>query len=97
MYLTEYRAMFGERSHENRTANGLAKGMTHEFFTQTKSKLRRSLNTKLGRTRAAAYEIVATGQRGSQQFSLDLPSSAIRFAGIDSSARRDLRGGKLAK
>ena len=97
VYLAEYRAIFGERGYEHRTGKGLAKGMTYEFFTQTKSKLRRSLDTALGRTRAAAYEIVAAGRRGSQQFSLDLPPSAIRFAGIESSDRRDSRDGKLAK
>ncbi len=96
-YVAEYRAIFGERGHDNRTAHGLAKGMTHEFFTQTKSKLKRALNTALGRTRAAAYEIVATGPRGSQQFGIDLPASAIRFHGIDSDDDSDSRDGNLAK
>ncbi len=86
-YLAEHHDAFAGRDDDHPTSKRLAEGMDHEFFTQTKSKLNASLkhilNPALGRTRAAAYEIVATGQRGSQRFGLDLPAAAIRFDVID--------------
>ena len=96
-YVAEYRAIFSGRDDGSPTGKRLASGMTHDFFLETKAKLKRTLMTAFGRTRAAAYEIAAIGQRGSQQFSLDLPPSAIRFTDVESSDRRDSRHGKLAK
>ncbi len=100
-YVAEYRAVFRERSNDDRTSKAMAKGMHHEFFTQTKSKLNRQLkqvlSPALGRTRAAIYTIVATEQSGSQRFGIDLPVSAIRFEVIDPSERDGPRDGKLAK
>ena len=99
-YLAEYRAIFGGRDDENCTSKRLAKGLSHDFFSETKSKLNRRLrevlNPALGRTRAAAYEIVATGPRGSQRFGIDLPASAIRFDALDPTDDSDSRGGNLA-
>lgn len=80
----EYREAFGERDLKDRTSVRLAEGMSHEFFVETKSKLNRKLKEllvpALGRTQAAAYEVVATGARGSQRFGIELPDSAIGFA-----------------
>lgn len=100
-YLAEYRVMFGERDDEHPTSKRLAEGMPNDFFSETKAKLNKklvdTLIPALGRTRAAAYEIVATGSRGSQRFGLDLPASAIRFHGIDLDNDSDATGGKLAR
>ena len=86
-YLAEYRKKFGERDDDDRTGTRLAEGLSHDFFSETKSKLNKQLRNvlrpALGRTRAAAYEIVATGPRGSQRFGLDLPASAIWFHAVD--------------
>ncbi len=100
-YLAEYHRLFGERSDDDRTSRRLANGMPQDFFSETKSKLnkqlRKVLNPALGRARAAAYEIVATGPRGSQRFGLDLPASAIRFHVIDPTHGSDSRDGNLAR
>ena len=96
-YSAEYRTVFGGRTDDGRTGKRLAEGMTHQFFLETKAKLRCTLKEALGRTRAAAYEIVAAGPRGSRRFGIDLPASAIRFHAIDPDNGSDSGGGKLAK
>ncbi len=99
-YLAAYREIFGERDDDDRTARRLAEGLPRDFFQETKTKLnkrlRDALTPALGRTGAAAYQIVATGPYGSRRFVLDLPASAIRFDDIDPSDRSDSTDGKLA-
>lgn len=85
-HVDEYRKVFAGRQLDDRTSDRLAEGMPHNFFVETKSKLNRKLRELLvpvlGRTQAAAYEVVATGARGSQRFGIELPASAIRFAPV---------------
>ena len=100
-YVAEYRQVFGGRNLDDRTSVRLANGMSHDFFSETKSKLKTSLKhilvPALGRTHTAAYEIVAQGRRGSQRFGVELPASAIRFHVIEPIDGSDSTDGNLAK
>ncbi len=83
--LTEYRRIIGEMGDDERTTKRLSddNGMTREFFSQTKSKLYRTLKEKLGQRRAAPY-LVARYRSGSRWlYRLDIVPDAIRFESLE--------------
>ncbi len=73
-FLLEYRAT----KCNQRTETGLKDGMSASFFSQTKSRLHRSLNTALGPQAAAPYLISKRKER-IWLHGLDIPPDAIRF------------------
>ena len=78
-FLAEYRMIIGEMGDDERTAKRLREGMTHEFFSQTKSKLHRTLTRELGRRQAAPYLVSRHRLRSRWLYCLDIAPSAIRF------------------
>ena len=78
-FLAEYRMIIGEMGDDERTANRLREGMTHEFFSQTKSKLHRALTRELGRRQAAPYLVSRQQSRSRWLYCLDIAPGAIRF------------------
>ena len=78
-FLAEYRMIIGEMGDDERTANRLREGMTHEFFSQTKSKLHRTLTRELGRRQAAPYLVSRQQSRSRWLYCLDIAPGAIRF------------------
>ena len=73
-FLLEYRAT----KCIQRTEKGLKDGMSASFFSQTKCRLHRRLNTKLGPQAAAPYLISKRKER-TWLYGLDIPPDAIRF------------------
>ena len=86
-FLAEYRATLGELGDDERTAGRLRRegGMTGEFFSQTKSKLHRSLRARLGRREAQPYLIAEDGARPRRRYGLDINPEAIRFGPVEPS------------
>ena len=86
-FLAEYRAVLGEMGDDERTAGRLRDegGMTREFFSQTKSKLHRSLRVRLGQRHARPYLISAKGSRSRRRYGLDIDPEAIRFGPVEPS------------
>ena len=84
-FLVEYRAILGEMGDDERTARRLEgdEGMTREFFSETKSKLHRSLRTLLGQRRARPYLISAKGIRSRRRYGLDIDPETIRFGPLE--------------
>ena len=84
-FLAEYRAVIGEMGDDERTADRMDKdgGMTREFFSETKSKLHRSLRDRLGRRQARPYLVSEDGARPRRRYGIDVEPAAIRFEPID--------------
>jgi len=82
-FLNEYREIIGDMGDDERTRQGSRDGMTNEFFSQTKSKLHRTLKQKLGSRRAAPYLVFRSRSRSRWLHGLDIAPSAIRFESIE--------------
>ena len=84
-FLAEYRAIIGEMGDDERTAKHLRSngGMTSEFFSQTKSKLHRSLRTRLGQRHAGPYLVAEEGSRSRRRYGLDIDPESIRFGPVE--------------
>ena len=78
-FLQEYRATLGALGSDEATSRRLANGLDGDVFSETKSKLHRSLNAKLGRAAASRYQIKDMGSRGNKCFFLDLDATQIHF------------------
>ena len=91
-FLAEYRQIIGVLGDDERTAKRLLDGMTNEFFSQTKSKLHRSLKKKLGWRRVLPYLVSRRRSRSRWLYGLDLAPSAIRFEALE---RDDNPGSKV--
>ena len=81
-FLAEYRMIIGERGDDERTTTKRLSddnGMTREFFSQTKSKLHRTLKEKLGQRQATPYLASRYKSRSRWLYRLDIAPSAIRF------------------
>lgn len=96
-FLDEYRAILGEMGDDERTAGRLRDdgGMTSEFFSQTKSKLHRSLRDRLGRRKALPYLISEDGRRPRRRYGLDIDPEAIRFEPVEPSSGSDRQAATL--
>ena len=86
-FLAEYRTILGEMGDDERTARRMEGdgGMTREFFSQTKSKLHRSLRARLGRRHAPPYLIAEEGSRSggaTASTSIRRPSDSSRSSPI---------------
>ena len=84
-FLTEYRKIIGEMGDDERTTKRFsdADGMTSEFFSQTKSKLHRTLKEKLGKRQAAPYLVSRYQSRSRWLYRLDVAPDAIRFESLE--------------
>ena len=84
-FLTEYRKIIGEMGDDERTTKRFsdADGMTSEFFSQTKSKLHRTLKEKLGKRQAAPYLVSRYQSRSRWLYRLDVAPDAIRFEPLE--------------
>ena len=80
-FLAEYRAIIGEMGDDERTTKRFSdeNGMTREFFSQTKSKLHRTLKEKLGQRQAAPYLVSRYKSRSRWLYHLDIAPDAVRF------------------
>ena len=81
-FLAEYRMIIGERGDDERTTTKRLSddnGMTREFFSQTKSKLHRTLKEKLGQRQATPYLASRYKSRSRWLYRLDIAPSTIRF------------------
>ena len=69
---------------DERTADRLRKdgGMTREFFSQTKSKLHRSLRARLGRRHTRPYLVAEEGSRSRRRYGLEIDPQAILFGPV---------------
>lgn len=85
-FLSEYAATHGALDNDEATARRLADGMDGAMFSETKSKLHRNLNAKLGRAAAMNYQIKDTGSRGNKCFFLDLDAARIHFRSVELNA-----------
>ena len=83
--LTELRRIIGEMGDDERTRKRLSddNGMTREFFSQTKSKLHRTLKEKLGQRQAAPYLVSRYRPRSRWLYRLDIAPDAIRFESLE--------------
>ena len=90
-FLAEYRMIIGEMRDDERTANRLREGMTHEFFSQTKSKLHRTLTRELGRRQTAPYLVSRRQSRSRWLYCLDIAPSAIRFKSLEDEGNQNRR------
>lgn len=104
-FLAEYRAVLGRLGNSDATEKRLANGLDGDMFSETKSKLHRSLNARLGRAAAMNYQIKDTGGRGNKCFFLDIDAAQIHFRSVEliaaaqvdrSNAPVDQPTGKLA-
>ena len=84
-FLAEYRTVIGEMGDDERTSGRMEKegGMTSEFFSQTKTKLHRSLRGRLGRRQARPYLVSDDGGRPQRRYGIDIEPAVIRFEPID--------------
>ncbi len=84
-FLSEYRKIIGEMGDDERTTKRLSddNGMTRDFFSQTKSKLHRALEKKLGQRQAAPYLVSAFRSRSRRLYRLDVAPNAIRFESLE--------------
>lgn len=82
-FLAEYRAVLGTLGNTDLTEKRLADGLDGDMFSETKSKLHRSLNARLGRAAAMNYQIKDTGSRGNKCFFLDLDAAQIHFRSVE--------------
>ena len=80
-FLAEYRVIIGEMGDDERTTKRFSdeNGMTREFFSQTKSKLHRTLKEKLGQRQAAPYLVSRYKSRSRWLYHLDIAPDAVRF------------------
>ena len=80
-FLTEYRSIIGQMGDDERTTKRLReeKGMTREFFSQTKSKLHRTLKEKLGHRRATPYLVSRYRSHSRWLYGLEIDHNAIHF------------------
>ena len=90
-FLAEYRMIIGELGDDERTTKRLQEGMTHEFFSQTKSKLHRTLTRELGRRQAAPYLVSRHRLRSRWIYCLDITPSAIRFEPLEDEGNQNRR------
>ena len=79
--MREYNATVGEMGANDRTAERLKAGMDASFFSQTKTKLHKSLKDALDRREAAAYQVVRGGVQPAV-YGLDIDPNAIRFEAL---------------
>ena len=82
-FLKEYRKIVGDMGDDERTTQRLRKGMTDDFFSQTKTNLHKSLNKKLGRRLAASYLVSSSRPHSRRLYGLDIAPNAIRFESFD--------------
>lgn len=85
-FLREYDATIGALGNSDATSRRLADGLDRDMFSEMKSKLHRSLTTKLGRAVAMNYQIKNSQVQGKRRFYLDLDTSQIQFCHSDLSA-----------
>ena len=90
-FLAEYRMIIGEMGDDERTTKRLQEGMTHEFFSQTKSKLHRTLTRELGRRQAAPYLVSRRQSHSRWLYCLDIAPSAIRFEPLEDESNQNRR------
>ena len=79
--MREYNAIVGEMGANDRTAERLNAGMDASFFSQTKTKLHKSLKDALDRREAAVYKVVRGGVQPAV-YGLDTDPHAIRFEAL---------------
>ena len=79
--MREYNAIVGPMGANDRTAQRLKAGMDANFFSQTKTKLHKSLKDALGRREAAAYKVARAG-RHPTVYGLEIAPNAIRFEAL---------------
>ena len=85
-FLAEYRRIIGENRDDERTTTKRLSddnGMTREFFSQTKSKLHRTLKKKLGERQAAPYLVSRYRSHSRRLYRLDIAPDAIRFEPLE--------------
>ena len=85
-FLAEYRRIIGENRDDERTTTKRLSddnGMTREFFSQTKSKLHRTLKEKLGQRQAAPYLVSRYRSHSRWLYRLDIAPDAIRFESLE--------------
>ena len=84
-FLAEYRTVIGEMGDDERTSGRMEtdRGMSREFFSQTKSRLHTSLRGRLGRRPARPYLVSEEGRRSQRRYGIDIEPAAIRFEPID--------------
>lgn len=78
-FLAELGRTLGELDDSDRTLRRLQDGMTRDFFSETKSKLHRTLRRSLGRHRVQPYLITSEGGRLNRRYGLTIAPGAIRF------------------
>ena len=81
-FLTEYREIIGDMGYAEPTESRLKGGMSKDFFSQTKSKLHRTLKQKLGRQAADPYLILRRKER-TWLHGLDIAPGAIHFEPLE--------------
>ncbi len=81
-YMRFYKKIVGEMGSIERTANRLRNGMTREFFSQTKSKLRRTLRQKLGNRTAEHYLVKDEISNSVKVYGISLKPANIHFGSI---------------
>ena len=79
--MREYNAIVGPMGTNDRTAQRLKAGMAASFFSQTKTKLHKSLKDALGRREVAAYKVARAGRQPTV-YGLEIAPNAIRFEAL---------------
>ena len=79
--MREYNAIVGRMGANDRTAQRLKAGMDASFFSQTKTKLHRSLKDALGGREVAAYKVARAGRQPTV-YGLEIAPNAIRFEAL---------------
>ena len=79
--MREYNAIVGPMGANDRTAQRLKAGMDASFFSQTKTKLHKSLKDALDRREVAAYKVAPAGRQPTV-YGLDIDPKAIRFEAL---------------
>lgn len=79
--MREYNAIVGPMGANDRTAQRLEAGMAASFFSQTKTKLHKSLRAALGRREVVAYEVARAGRQPTV-YGLDIDPNAIHFEAL---------------
>ena len=79
--MREYNAIVGPMGANDRTAQRLREGMDASFFSQTKTKLHKSLKDALDRREVVAYKVARAGGQPTV-YGLDIDPNAIRFGAL---------------
>ena len=79
--MREYNEIVGPMGANDRTAQRLRAGMDASFFSQTKTKLHKSLKAALDRREVVAYEVARAGRQPTV-YGLDIDPNAIHFKAL---------------